>query len=228
MRLDDFIALMSKGAVRKVVRRSHAGFVGYFPSRKFGRLEYERHLERDFLRLMEVDPAVSFLRHQPCTLFWTDELGNIHEHFPDFALVRHGSPAIIEVKPATETPTFAYRTKALERQLARKGVVYKVVTELFVRREPTLSNAIELLSGIAYEPSPEFTRAVLETLESSTDGLALGEIPDLINVAPDARYALYTLIMDGVVVLVEPDASITPASRIVRAANDRAVPWISA
>lgn len=215
MRTDEFISLVGGDPVRKVVRRSHAGFVGYFHSRKFGRVEYEWHLERDFVRLCEVDPSVTFLKGQPLTIFWTDDFGVVHSHVPDFALIRDGLPMIVEVKPAKKAEQFTRRTEVVTRQLARKGIVYEVVTEALVRREPALSNASELLMGLGYEPAADFIDSVLGLLIKSENGLSISEVIETLGVAADARYAIYALILDGVVALVEPDAPVTVDSRVI-------------
>ncbi len=212
---DQFKSLMSGPPVRKVVRRSHSTHVGWFASRKFEQIGYESHLERDFLRLCEADPAVTFLREQPCTLFYADENGVTRDHTPDFALVRNGAAMIVETKYADDAAKYAYRTKVLTRELALRGIAYKVMTEHEIQREPRLGNAIELLRGRGTKPSPEFAERVLELLLASPGGVAVGDIPDMLGVARDARYALYAMILDGAIFLADADAPLTPQSKLV-------------
>ncbi len=212
---DQFMYLMSGPPVRKVVRRSHTTHVGWFASRKFDQIGYESHLERDFLRLCEADPAVTFLREQPCTLFYADENGVTRDHTPDFALVRNGAAVIVETKYADDAAKYAYRTKVLTRELALRGIAYEMMTEHEIRREPRLGNAVELLRGRGTEPSPEFAEKVLELLLASANGVAVGDIPEILGVARDARYAVYAMILDGAIRLADPDAPLTPASKLI-------------
>lgn len=207
---DAFLSLMSGPPARPSLTSG-----GWFSSRKFGDVGYDSYLDLDFIRFCESEPRITFLRNRPCTLFYIDERSVTRPHVPAFAAIRAGAGAIVDTMYASEAARFASRTKALARELASRGIFYDVMTEHDIRFEPRLSNVRELLRGLGTEPDPAFAAAVVELLTALPDGLALGSIPDILGVARDARYALYAMILDGTIRLADPDAPLTPRSKIV-------------
>jgi hypothetical protein len=142
--------------VRTIVRRRHRGFVCLFHSQKSAiPIECESLLELDFVRLAEVDHDITSIIHQPREITWT--LGGVtHLHIPDFEITYKGDPVIVEVKPqrmATQ-PAVRERTKIVTRDLAEKGILYRILTETFIRREPQLSHSKLILRGLAQDPPP--------------------------------------------------------------------------
>jgi hypothetical protein len=202
--------------VRSVVRRSHKGFVGLFHSLKSnGPIEFESLLERDFLYLMEVDPLVTAVRDQPVEIKWMCD-GKIHPHVPDFELGCRTGPEMIEVKPAKKAsePAIVERTRVITALLARQGILYRVLTEEFIRREPTLSRAKTLLHGLGHEPSVEEANAVVRLLSAPTEGLTTIEICARLAAPPSFTNTIYAMVMSGQLVFADTAAPIIPTSRV--------------
>ncbi len=206
---DAFFSLMSSPPARPDPKG------GWFSSRKFGDVSYDSYLELDFIRFCETEPRITFLRHRPCTLFFVDERGATRPHVPTFATIRAGAGTFIETMYTRDVARFASRRKALARELASHGIFYDVMTEHDIRFEPRLSNVRELLRGLGTEPAPAFANAVVALLTALPDGVALGNIPDILGVARDAQYALYKMILEGTIRLADPDAPLTPQSKLV-------------
>lgn len=205
--------MMKIAPVRKVVRRSHMGFVGWFHSRKHGKVAYESHLERDFVRLMEVDPQVTRLRAQPRWIKWWDPDGVCHDHCPDFAFERCGTSVIAEVKYANvfESPKtdadrlVCIRTPIVTAQFQDEGILYRALTERFIRRQPALANAMFLLKGIHCDPTESEVAEVKKLLVSHPAGIALGRISVVLLRPLEFVNEVLAMIMDGHVRLASPD-----------------------
>lgn len=215
--------MMKIAPVRKVVRRSHMGFVGWFHSRKHGRVPYESHGERDMIRILEVDPDVTGLRAQPEWIRWWHD-GTGHDHCPDFAFNHRGLPVIVEVKPAKkiEKPKtdndfqIAIRTPIVTALLADRGITYRLLTERFIRRQPTFRNAMLLLQGIHCDPMTSDVEAVLRLLSMVPEGLPARSIAGKINKSEDFIYHVYAMIMDGHCRFQKTDAIFSANSVVVR------------
>lgn len=203
---------------RRIVRRGHKGPVGNLRSERHGRVDYENHLERDFLMRMIVDPEVFDLRHQPMMLLWNDE-GVPRKHYPDFSYRRRDRSFITEVKPHAKShePLIQRRTAIFQRRFAREGITYELVTSDWIRREPDLGNAQELHLSIGYEPTELFISEALHWLWTYPDGIAFADLVEVLQLPPDAIYLAYALVRNGHARLGDPDSPIGPNSRIVTA-----------
>lgn len=202
--------------LRKVVRRSHAGFVGLFHSRKAKNpLEFESLLERDFLYLVEVNPSVVGVKCQPCEIRWSRH-GNIYRHIPDFELRYLTGTELIEIKPDAKAadPAVAIRTQLVSALLAEGGVPYRVIGENFIRREPHLSRAKTLLHGLGYEPSASATAAVVDLLRAEPGGLAIVEICARLEEASSFANCVYAMVMSGLITFCDDTGPFSALSHV--------------
>ena len=208
---------MPNHVARRVVRRGHRGFVGLFASRKSVRpIQFESLLEYKFLCLAEVDPLLTDIREQPREITWTDFDGVVRRHIPDFEVVYRLKPVITEVKPAHKTiePTFKERTTIITSLLGQEGVLYRVLTEAVIYREPALSNAKVLLRGLGHDPLPEESNAVASLLAAAPEGMSIIEICRRLSAPPEFSNSIYAMIMAGQIALADSGAPVDVYARV--------------
>lgn len=132
---------------RKVVKRSNARVTYKYPGLKAGRMmQAESALERDNLRLHDVDPFVGSATEQPARLvFWME--GVLREHYPDLFVETPVGGIFREVKSddEMEDPYIKRRAQYLADVMPMIGYRYELIGEAEIRREPRLSNATFLL-----------------------------------------------------------------------------------
>ena len=96
--------------VRKV--SNHGGnAIGGFPSTKMERMiTFESLLERDFIYLVDYDPAVEWFEEQPLSIEYLPETKLLH-YTPDFHLLERGQHVLVECKPERFVETEENRRK---------------------------------------------------------------------------------------------------------------------
>lgn len=151
---------------RRVITRSPTRTVGRFPSLKAGRsIHWESQLERDFVYLLEFDPAVLDYREQPETTRLTVD-GKPHRYTPDFLVQTASLMVIYEVKPADKAAhpdMVALFAKAAEHYAGR-GMRHQVVTEADIRIRPYLDNVTLLLRYRGHPIDPDIEARILDRL----------------------------------------------------------------
>ena len=96
--------------VRKVSNRG-GNVIGRFPSTKMGRMiAFESLLERDFIYLLDYDPAVEWFEEQPLSIEYVHEAKLLH-YTPDFHLLERGQHVLVECKPERFVDTEENRRK---------------------------------------------------------------------------------------------------------------------
>ncbi|WP_233862030.1 TnsA endonuclease N-terminal domain-containing protein [Paraburkholderia adhaesiva] len=155
--------------VRKIPK-NYRNVTGVAAHRKAeGAASFESTLERDFIALLEFDPAVERFEVQPITLDWSDDQGRARSYTPDaiatFKL--HGQPrrtVLYEVKYRSDLhanwPDLRQKFKASIRYARQQGWRFKIVTEVEIRT-PYLDNATFLLPFMRRGPSEEAHMALL-------------------------------------------------------------------
>lgn len=145
--------------------------------------------EPDLARLLDWAPAVRSFRSQPEWIRYSWR-GRQHRTCPDFLVVRHsGHPMMIEVKPPNVAASahITLRTEAVARACARMGLVYGVVSDDFIRRQPRLAN-IRLLSRYRETALTQHDWARLRR-EASGDGRTIAELESEPNLDLQRVYA---------------------------------------
>jgi len=129
--------------------------------------------------------------------------GTKRTHIPDFAVTYRGAPAIIEVKYSEDAakPEIVERTEIVTETLAKEGIVYRVLTEKFIRREPALTVAKLLLRGMDHDPSPNDRQAVIELLDQTPQGLEIGQIRTALSKEPVFVNSVLAMVLSGDLVI---------------------------
>jgi hypothetical protein len=130
--------------VRKVVTRSGRHHRGKFPSIKLGRMvQWESFLERDAILHFEYHPLVVSYQEQPSIETFYDKSGELRTYFPDFRVdFDDGRELFVEVKPAEKLkdPQLRDRLDRIAARFKEQGRLFKVMTDVDIRREPLLGN----------------------------------------------------------------------------------------
>lgn len=178
---------------RRVITRSPTRTVGRFPSAKSRRsVHWESQLERDFICLLEFDPAVLEYREQPETISLKLD-GTIRRYTPDFLVRTATGYTVYEVKPGDKValPDVAPVLAQAAEHYAARGMGYQVVTETEIRRRPYLDNVRLLLRYQAHPVGMDVRTRLLGCLERSP--LPVGQV--LEQLAPAAGPAeLYAML----------------------------------
>lgn len=108
----------------------------------------ESILEAEYLRLLQVDPAVDGVEEQPFTIQYHFE-GQVHRYTPDFAYsgVNCKRRFVKEVKSdkTVSEPGFAEWEWAVRRVMEAQGYDFAVVSGREIREEPRMHNVGLLL-----------------------------------------------------------------------------------
>jgi hypothetical protein len=138
--------------VRKVSNRG-GNIIGRFPSIKMGRMiAFESLLERDFIYLLDHDPAVDWFEEQPLRIEYLYD-GKRLQYTPDFHVIKGDEQVLVECKPARFVETEENRRKfAVGREWCEEqGWSFQLVTDQKIRRGFRLQN-IKLLTQYARQP----------------------------------------------------------------------------
>ena len=192
--------------VRKVVRRGHGSFVGYFPSSKSQEIvPYESTLEQDFLHRAEVDAEITAIRAQPTWLKWDDD-GTSRSHAPDFEIIRSGQKEYVEVKflQMANTEAVQRRTASLSRSLVATSCGYSLLSEDTIRTEPQLGNAKVLLNGHGQMPAASIRKEVLNFIQKAEEPTPIRDIVSALGKPPSFVNAIYALIITGDLEIADP------------------------
>lgn len=183
---------------RKVVTRSRARPTGKYPSWKMGRmLQWESVAELNAMRLLDADPSVPFFAEQPLLLRYQLR-GESRLHYPDQLVKRDtGSKELWEIKSERDAARedVAARTALLRAGLPTYGYEYRLVYAEELRRQPRLSNVLEILKwgrGAITAVERERIRALLTRAPAVTWGAAVSGA-----VGRSGRQVLCRLVLEG-------------------------------
>lgn len=183
---------------RKVVTRSRARPTGKFPSWKMGRmLQWESLAELNAMRLLDATPAVRSFAEQPAVVRYSLN-GESRIHHPDLLVERDNDlKELWEVKSAKDAAReeVAARTTLLQAALPTYGYEYRMVYAEQLRRQPRLSNVLEILKwghGPITAVERERVRAILTQLPAVTWGAAVSGV-----LGRSGRHSLCRLVLEG-------------------------------
>jgi len=173
-------------------------WIGKFPSIKMKRMVgYQSLIERDFIYLLDFDPAVTTYSEQPLTIHYEAE-NKARRYTPDFAFTHSGRAYLVEckhhqfIKPDENGPKWV----AARRWCTARGITFVVVTEAVIRAGYRLENVKLLTDYARYSIDEATTRAVLGTIAASPDPLTVAELMEAVSPA-------------------QPQAAITPILHLV-------------
>lgn len=121
----------SSAPARRVVTRSPVKTVRRLnlPGIFSAPIECESSLERDFVFRAALCPSVREIRHQPFRL----QLAPKKRYVPDFLITTtSGRSLVVEVKLSTRVEGLRERLDLAKEELARHGLDFVVITELFI------------------------------------------------------------------------------------------------
>jgi hypothetical protein len=149
--------------VRKVC--SHGGnVIGRFPSAKMGRMiAFESLLERDFIYLIEYDPAVEWFEEQPLSIEYLHEAKQLL-YTPDFHLLERGQHVLVECKPKrfVETEENCRKFAVGQEWCEEHSWEFRIITDQQVRSGFRLQN-IKLLAQYARQKVGAVMRSQIHT-----------------------------------------------------------------
>jgi DNA-binding transcriptional LysR family regulator len=131
--------------VRKVSNRG-GNAIGRFPSTKMGRMiAFESLLERDFIYLIDYDPAVEWFEEQPLSIEYLHE-DQLLRYTPDFHLLEHGQHVLVECKPErfVETEENCRKFAVAREWCEERGWEFRIITDQQVRSGFRLQNVKRL------------------------------------------------------------------------------------
>lgn len=135
---------------------------------------YESSLERDFMLLMQFDPAVDVYTPQPLTMTYCGQDGQLHRYTPDGLIewradhpVHDPRPVLVEIKYREDVigkwREWRARARAAKAFAAEKGWLFMIFTEREIRT-PALENATFLLPYLRRASAPEMEQWLLDRL----------------------------------------------------------------
>jgi hypothetical protein len=133
--------------VRKITNKGVKRVIGKFPSLKMRRLIcWESQIERDYIYLLEFDPAVVSYAEQPLRISYHLD-GKERHYTPDFLVKRVDKNLIVEVKQVEEAQKEEKQRlfRIASAICARDNYEFVVVTDTMIRVQPRLDN-IKLLT----------------------------------------------------------------------------------
>jgi hypothetical protein len=207
--------------VRKVSNRG-GNAVGRFPSTKMGRMiAFESLLERDFIYLLDYDPAVDWFEEQPLSIEYLHETQLLH-YTPDFHLLEGGRHVLVECKPERFIDTEENRRKFAVGQAwcEKQGWEFRLVTDQQVRSGYSLQN-VKLLAQYARQKVDAMTRSQIQVfLQAAQSPVCLHDLAQAM--APMA--SLFCLAYHHEIELALDEAPIsetTPVSRLAKKQKER-------
>ncbi|WP_376968077.1 Tn7 transposase TnsA N-terminal domain-containing protein [Azospirillum sp. A26] len=110
---------------------------------------HESALERDFVLLQRLDPAVLAIEEQPVKISWAASDGRVRYYTPDYRVVRQDGTELVEVKYRQDLRAnwSQYRDRLIAaRDWARlHGMSFRIATE----RDPDGASAERQAAGAA-------------------------------------------------------------------------------
>lgn len=186
--------------VRKITNKGGKKVIGKFPSLKMERLVWwESQIERDYIYLLEFDPAVISYEEQPLRISYRLQ-GKEHYYTPDFLVKRADKRLIVEVKREEE----AQKQENLrlfniaKSACALDDYEFVVVTDKMIRVQPLLAN-IKLL--IRYQRTnifdPYYQILCYELFADSSE-VSLSEVMQFFTSRSIGKQIVFSLLCWGV------------------------------
>jgi len=155
---------------RKVITRSGRKIRGKFPSVKLGKqIHWESPLERDAIVMFEVHPRVLSYQEQPIEETYYDSRGQPRKCYPDFRIqTLGGQELLVEVKRNADLrrPSVRGKLAHIALHFEQKGVLYRVITETEIHRQPLRANVARLWDALRGVRISDAARAIVAGLRA--------------------------------------------------------------
>lgn len=169
-------------------------WVGKFPSLKLNRMVgYQSLIERDFIYLLDFDPAVSTYCEQPFAIRYTTD-GKRRRYTPDFSLTYNQQQLLIECKHhqymqlAENIPKW----RAASDWCSAHEATFYVITEQMMRHGCYLANVKRLTQSARYIVPPQ-TKTKIHSLLQANSAMSIGELTTLLQ--PQSPATILTAIL---------------------------------
>ncbi|HEX8138918.1 MAG TPA: TnsA endonuclease N-terminal domain-containing protein [Pyrinomonadaceae bacterium] len=200
-------------SVRKITNKGGKKVIGKFPSIKMGRLiGWESQIERDYIYLLEFDPAIVSYAEQPLRISYHLD-GKERHYTPDFLVKRADKSLIVEVKPEDEAQKEENQCffRIASAICARDNYDFVLITDSMIRVQPRLDN-IKLLTKYQRTPinDPHYQIICYELFAKSRE-VYLGELMQFFASRNMDKQVVFSLLYWGVLAvnLMQPiDAKI--------------------
>lgn len=172
------------GPVRRIGVQSRS-ITGTMPNGN----RYESALERDFMLLMQFDPAVDIFTPQPLVLNYLGKDGKPHRYTPDGLIewrkdrpMTDRRPVLVEIKYREDFVgkwrEWRERVGASRAFAFERGWIFRIYTEREIRT-PLLDSATFLLPYLRRKPEFEMEEWLLDRLATLVESTPRGLISDL-------------------------------------------------
>lgn len=207
---------MKVAGARRITNSGSRKVIGKFPSLKMNdTVWWESQIERDYIYLLEIDPAVKSYKSQPFKLTYL-HAGKTRTYTPDFWVIRPQCQQVVEVKPESKVKDSSYLElwRHIIPLCRDMGMEFVVVTDVMIRKQPQLDN-IKLLYKYARNPlslqqiiecqryfkykEPTPLRVVLSELEPK--GISLNNIFKLMYVGVISTDLMHKINMESLIQL---------------------------
>jgi len=211
------------------LKKSYTNVTGLFFSRKLGRLvQFDSMLERDFILLLDMHPAVASFTEQPLKVNWLDGEGVSQVYVPDFLISFTGAaflgrriwrPWIVETKYRSDLNEnwqgIKPKIRAGISEAVRRRCAFHIITEGFLAGPPCV-NARFLRRFINCSSDQPAEAVLVETLRSrqvSTPRDLVKVLATDIDEKSSLMQALWTAIAKGLIA-TDMESPITVDSQI--------------
>lgn len=186
--------------VRKITNKGVKKVIGKFPSLKMQRIIcWESQIERDYIYLLEFDPAVISYAEQPLRISYY--LDSKERHYtPDFLVKRSDKNLIVEVKQEDKAQKEENQRlfRIASAICARDNYEFVVVTDAMIRVPPRLDN-IKLLTRYQRVPihNPQY-QIICNELFSESSEVCLSEVMQFFASRSIDKQVVFSLLYWGV------------------------------
>ena len=165
---------------KQVVSHRKRNGSGTIPSLKLNKMVYYRNLiKRDYIRLLEHDPAVLTYQEQPCSIRYVWDTIEF-TYIPDFSVAWHQlQPGIIactweaKVKDPKYLPTWT----AAQLWCEGHGYEFHLVTESSLQQYQVLLSNIKMLAVHSHQAlPPQAYEYLMKAVVAETNSLSIDEI----------------------------------------------------
>lgn len=129
-------------------------------------IDYESQLEKQFVLLAMLCPAVVEIRHQPFTLKLDDP--GYKKYTPDFLVtLGDGSFAVVEIKPKSKIAKEIRRFDVICAELTQKNLPFLVITDQEIEHGKRNKQAESILRYVNWKIAEEVRSAVFEFIRTA-------------------------------------------------------------
>jgi hypothetical protein len=182
-------------SVRKIPNKG-----GTFSSLKMGRsIWWESQVERDYIYLLEFDPAVIFYEEQPLRIYYYSD-GKERHYTPDFLVKRTDKCLIIEVKSEDDAQKEENQRlfRIASAICARDNYEFVVVTDTMIRVQPRLYNIKLLTRYQRTSINDPYHQIVCQELFTKSNEVSLDEVMQFFASRNIGKQVIFSLLYWGV------------------------------